>query len=286
MGCYLSRQTLNIGISGLGIIGGSMAKALKKHTEHVVYGYDINDETIRLAQSEGAIDGTLSQKNLSLCDVVFLGLYPRNAVQFVEQNLSYLKRGCILMDLCGVKQFLQNRLGKLCAEHGVYYIGGHPMAGKEHWGFSSSDAALFCGASMIVTPDERIPDACLEQLAGLFSSIGFGRMTISTPEDHDRIIAFTSQLAHVVSSAYIKSPTAQKHMGFSAGSYKDLTRVAKLNAQMWTELFLENQTCLVDEIDTIINHLQEYRNAIASNDQEKLYQLLEDGRKIKEALDK
>lgn len=282
----MSRQTLHIGITGLGIIGGSMAKAVKKQTEHVVFGHDINDETIRLAQAEHAIDGLLSQENLALCDVVFLGLYPRQAVEFVEQKIHYFKRGCIVMDLCGVKQFLQDRLGDLCAEHGVYYIGGHPMAGKEHWGFSSADAQLFHGASMIVTPDERIPDACLEKLSDLFSSIGFGRMTISTPDDHDRIIAFTSQLAHVVSSAYIKSPTAQKHMGFSAGSYKDLTRVAKLNAQMWTELFLENQSCLVDEIDTIISHLQEYRGAIASNNQEKLYRLLEDGRKIKEALDK
>lgn len=286
MGSYLSKKRLHIGIIGLGIIGGSLAKALKKHTEHSVYGYDINAETIRLAQSEGAIDSSMSQADLALCDLVFLGLYPRQAVEFVENNIRNLKPGCILMDLCGVKQFLQDKLSGLCSQHHVYYLGGHPMAGKEHWGFSSSDADLFRGASMIVTPDAGFPAEHLDLLSDLFSGIGFGCMTVTTPQDHDRIIAFTSQLAHVVSSAYIKSPTAQKHMGFSAGSYKDLTRVAKLNAQMWTELFLENQTCLIDEIDTIIGHLQEYRDAIAVQDEQRLYQLLDEGRKIKEALDK
>lgn len=285
MGSYLSRETLHIGVVGLGIIGGSMAKALKKYTAHTVYGYDINADTMHLALKNRAIDQDMTETDLANCDLVLLGLYPRQAVDFVKEHIRFFQPGCIIMDLCGVKQFLTKQLSGLCAEHQIYYLGGHPMAGKERWGFSSADADLFLSASMIMTPDARFPKELLDKLSGLFRRIGFGSMTVTTPEAHDRIIAFTSQLAHVVSSAYIKSPTAQKHEGFSAGSYKDLTRVAKLNPQMWTELFLENQNCLVEEIDTIIEHLQEYRDIIAAQDEQRLYQLLDEGRVIKEALD-
>ena len=159
------------------------------------------------------------------------------------------------------------------------------MAGKECWGFCGADAQLFRGASMIVTPDGDTPEEALDLLTGLFADIGFGTINRTTPEAHDAMIAFTSQLAHVVSSAYIKSPRAQRHDGFSAGSYKDLTRVAKLNPQMWTELFLENSGALLEEIDTLITHIHEYRDAIAEGDSERLYKLLDHGRRIKEALD-
>ncbi len=159
------------------------------------------------------------------------------------------------------------------------------MAGRECWGFSGSDADLFTDASMILTPTEHTPESALKFLSGLFASVGFGRITITTAQEHDSMIAFTSQLAHVVSSAYIKSPRARQHKGFSAGSYKDLTRVAKLNAPMWTELFLENADYLAEEIDTIIAHLAEYRQAITQGDGARLCGLLEDGKNIKEELD-
>ena len=160
------------------------------------------------------------------------------------------------------------------------------MAGRETWGFSGSDADLFHGASMILTPDVHTPADAQTRLERLFHAVGFARITITTPEAHDSMIAFTSQLAHVVSSAYIKSPRAQMHSGFSAGSYRDLTRVAKLNPHMWTELFLDNADDLCCEIDTIISHLQEFKTAIAAHDGETLYRLLDEGRAIKEALDR
>ncbi len=278
-------KTARIGIIGLGLIGGSMAKALKKYTEHEVYGYDIDDSVVQSALDAGSIDRNIGAEELFACNLLFLGLYPRQAVEFVRKNIESFRPGSIVIDLCGVKQYLIENLSGICADHQITYIGGHPMAGKERWGFSSADADLFHNASMIITPDARVPQELLGKLEELFIEIGFGCTTVTTPKAHDSMIAFTSQLAHVVSSAYIKSPRARQHEGFSAGSYKDLTRVAKLNPQMWTELFLENRDCLLDEIDTIQEHLQEYRDAIAASDDRRLYELLEEGRKIKEALD-
>lgn len=278
-------RLLHIGVVGLGLIGGSMAKALKKYTSHMIYGCDIDPETIQAALADGEIDEEIHDNDVSMCDIVFLALYPRQAAAFVRQNLVEFKPGCIIVDLCGVKRYLVNQLQPLCVENGLCYIGGHPMAGREVWGYFVSDPDLFQGASMILTPMEDTPPEPLELLTNLFADIGFDTVNKTSPEDHDSMIAFTSQLAHVVSSAYIKSPRAMEHHGFSAGSYKDLTRVAKLNPQMWTELFLENGDMLSREIDAIIQHLTEYRRAIADNDVQGLYNLLDEGRKIKEDLD-
>ena len=158
------------------------------------------------------------------------------------------------------------------------------MAGLEHSGFDHAVTTLFHNASMILTPTKgNIQD--VEKVVKLFTSIGFTNIQVATPEEHDQMIAFTSQLAHVVSSAYIKSPAAMKHNGFSAGSYRDLTRVAKLNENMWTELFLDNPDFLVQEIDEIISHLQEYSDAIRRRDKETLRALLKDGREKKALID-
>lgn len=279
-------RTLCVGVVGLGLIGGSMAKALKKYTGHLVYGCDIDEGTLSEALADGAIDEAVAENDLSMCDLVFFALYPQQTVAFVRENIRQFRPGTLLVDLCGVKRFPVENLTDFCAENGLCFIGGHPMAGRECWGFSGSDADLYKGASMILTPGEHAPAPALELLEGLFADLGFGSITTTTPAAHDSMIAFTSQLAHVVSSAYIKSPRAREHEGFSAGSYKDLTRVAKLNPQMWTELFLENADDLVEEIDTITAHLAEYRKAIAENDAETLFRLLDDGRRIKEELDR
>ena len=220
---------------------------------------------------------------LGRCDLIFLALCPRQAVQFLQERVQHLRPGTVVMDLCGIKRYPYQKLGELCANHGLFYVGGHPMAGKEQWGYGNADPELFQNASMVITPAPQTPPAVLHRLEELFLQIGFARVTPSNPAEHDQIIAFTSQLAHVVSSAYIKSPRAQMQMGFSAGSFKDLTRVARLNPSMWAELFLENADYLTEEIDTLISHLQEYRDAIAANDSQRLYDLLEDGRKRKEA---
>jgi prephenate dehydrogenase len=264
-------------VIGLGLIGGSMAKAFKDNTDSEVYGLDINESVMLKAKLVGAIDGELTDDILAQCDRVIIALYPESTVEFLQSKADMIKKGAVVIDCSGVKRYVFTPAHELAKAHGFEFIGGHPMAGVERWGFGM----LFNNASMILTPDGGTDIALLHEIKQMFLSIGFGSITVVSPEQHDRIIAYTSQLAHVVASAYIKSPTALEHTGMSAGSYKDMTRVASLNSNMWSELFLENGDNLLNEIDNIINNLTEYRDAIASNDRVKLEALLEDGTKRK-----
>lgn len=272
---------MNIGIVGLGLIGGSMAKAIKEMTEHTVYGYDILESTMLAAEMTKSIDGVLDSGTLKECDIVIISLYPQATVGYVKANAQNFKKGCSVIDCVGIKRNICNTLKPIADENGFTFIGGHPMAGTQFWGFDYSRSSLFKGASMILAPQGVSDIPKLESIKKLFISIGFADITFTTPEDHDRIIAYTSQLAHVVSNAYIKSPTALDRKGFSAGSYKDMTRVAKLNENMWTELFLENSDYLVEEIDLLIENLTKYRDALSANDEAGLRQLLKDGKDTK-----
>lgn len=276
---------MKIGIVGLGLIGGSIAKAIKTRTEHTVFGFDIVESVQLKARLFDAIDGDLTRDNLGEMDMVLIALYPSVAIEYVEENAARFKPSAIVMDLCGVKEVVCEPLRKAAAAHGFTYIGTHPMAGREFSGFAYSTDTLFEGASMILVPFSGTQIETVQSVKQLFSQLGFTYIQISTPEEHDRMIAFTSQLAHVVSSAYIKSPTALNHIGFSAGSYKDMTRVAKLNETMWTELFMDNPRYLTEEIDTLIDHLRQYRDAIASGDRERVFTLLKEGRERKAVID-
>ncbi len=275
-----------IGIVGLGLIGGSFAKAMKKTGRYRILGLDRKEETVRAALDAGAIDEAGGPKDLQKADLVIVALHPEATVQFAAAHMKELQPGTVLLDTCGIKRYLVASLGAAAKECGVIYIGGHPMAGREYSGFAYSLAELYQDASMILTPCEASTADAVQAVAELCRQIGFSKVVQTTPEHHDAMIAFTSQLAHVVSSAYIKSPEASRHDGYSAGSYKDLTRVARLDENMWTELFLHNKAPLTAEIDEIIRHLQEYRDAIAGEDAQTLRQLLADGRKRKEAIDK
>ena len=269
---------MKIGITGLGLIGGSMAKAIKETKEHTVYGYDIDESTVLAAELTGAIDGILSEENLPECDIVIVSLYPEATVDYIIKNADRFKKDCIVFDCSGVKRSVCDKINPVAKEHGFTFIGGHPMAGTQFWGFGSSRASLFKGASMILTPHGVSDIAVLDNAKHFFLSLGFSEITFSSPEEHDRIIAYTSQLAHVVSSAYVKSPSAEVRKGFSAGSYKDMTRVAKLNEEMWAELFLENKDNLTAEIDTLIKNLKQYKAALEKGDSEKLSSLLAEGK--------
>lgn len=272
---------MKIGVVGLGLIGGSMAKAIKETKEYIVYGYDIDESTMLAAKLTEAIDEPLSEENLTDCDIVIVSLYPGATVNYIINNADKFKKDCLVFDCSGVKRAVCDKIIPIANEHGFTFIGGHPMAGTQFWGFGSSRASLFKGASMILTPCGIQDISILDKAKRFFESIGFGDTTFATPDEHDRIIAFTSQLAHVVSSAYVKSPQATFRKGFSAGSYKDMTRVAKLNDKMWTELFLENSDYLADEIDTLINNLQQYRDALVSGNSENLSALLREGKDAK-----
>lgn len=271
-----------IAIIGLGLIGGSFAKAFKQYTNHIIIGFNRTRSTAEKALEEGVIDKIGTPENLKEADIILLSMYPKVSCDFIEEHLDGLKPGCIITDDCGIKTYLAERLAPLCREHGFSYVGGHPMAGREVSGFQASTADLYKGASMLLVPTEATTPEALQTVKQLFSEIGFRQLVVTTAEHHDRMIAYTSQLCHVISSAYIKSPSELEHKGYSGGSYRDLTRVAYLNETMWTELFMENKQALVPEIDEVIKHLQEYRDAIAAGDEENLFRLLKDGKKRKE----
>lgn len=272
---------MNVGIVGLGLIGGSMAKSIKVRTAHTVWGIDLDAETMTLARLSGAIDGALTPENLPLCNLVLVAIRPAAAVQWVKSNAAQIGKNAILVDLCGVKRSVCAAITPIAEEYGFAYIGGHPMAGRERGGFVNSGEALFSGASMILTPNAHTDMRMLETMKAFFTDIGFAGLTFSTPEEHDRIIAYTSQLAHIVSSAYVKSPEAQRRRGFSAGSFRDMTRVAHLDEAMWTELFLDDADYLDEQLNILIEHLNEYRDALEQKDAARLQALLQDGREKK-----
>ena len=270
-----------VGIVGLGLIGGSMAKSTKIRTAHTVYGIDLDAETMMMARMCGAIDAPLTDENLPQCDLILVGICPNAAITWVDEHAHLIAKSAIVVDLCGVKRIVVDAIVPIAKKHGFTYIGGHPMAGKERGGFTSSTDSLYVGASMILTPDKGVDVQHLELLKHFFLDLGFASITFSTPEEHDRIIAFTSQLAHITSSAYIKSPEAQRSRGFSAGSFKDMTRVARLDERMWTELFLADADYLAEELDILIQNLSTYATALKARDAVQLEQLLKDGREKK-----
>ena len=276
---------MKIGIVGLGLIGGSIAKSIKQNTEHEVYGTDLQESVIFKAQLLEAIDGRLTEDMVADCDYIILALYPGATVEYVKEHRKAFKKGAVIIDCCGVKEAVCSEIYPIASEEGFAYVGGHPMAGIEFSGFEHSQKGLFKHASMVLTPQTDMSIQEMERLKKLWVTMGFNHVQLSTPEEHDRIIAFTSQLAHVVSSAYVKSPTSLEHKGFSAGSYKDLSRVAKLNETMWTELFLLNRDNLVNEIDGMIERLQQYRDAISEGKEKDLWDLLREGTERKVLID-
>ena len=270
-----------VGIVGLGLIGGSMARSVKKHTIATVYGHDSSPEAMALATESGAIDAPLARETLQECDLLLIAIAPRSLVKWVEDHADAIPTTTILVDLCGVKRYIYKHIAPIAREKGFLYVGGHPMAGKEVSGFANSDRELYRDASMILCPDETADDESIDTLKAFFLSLGFGEIVFSTPEEHDRIIAYTSQLAHAASSAYIKSPTSRQRMGFTAGSYKDMTRVARLDPEMWTQLFMVNRDHMIDELQELVDNLTGYLDALKADDPAQLKKLLEEGRDLK-----
>ncbi len=271
---------MKIGIVGLGLIGGSMARAIKEMTVHEVYACEISESVLEEAKKAGAYDYVMTNENMGECDMLLLSLYPEKSVKFIEENKDKIKSGAVVVDCCGVKRYVCDKMKKVTEDADFIFVGGHPMAGTQSWGFGFSRASLFRGASMILTPDRHISAESadlVDMLENFFLSLGFAGVKITTDEEHDKIIAFTSQLPHVISNAYVKSPEAQKQRGFSAGSYKDMTRISKLNSPLWSELFLENADFLAEEIDILIENLKKYSDTIKAKDRAKLEKLLDEG---------
>lgn len=272
---------MTVGILGLGLIGGSLAKAYHE-AGHRVLAYNRSRSVTEFAMLANAVDGELTEENISSCDLLLLALYPQACIDYLKKMGDKISKTAVVIDCCGTKRDICAACFPLAEEHGWLFVGGHPMAGTHFSGFKYSRATMFRGAPMVLVPPVLDDMQLIDRVCKLLEPLQFGRYSVTTAAKHDEMIAFTSQLAHVVSNAYVKSPTARNQKGFSAGSYKDLTRVAWLNAPMWTELFLDNRDYLLNEIDHIIHALSEYRAALSENDAETLCQLLEEGKKRKE----
>ena len=268
---------MKIGVVGLGLIGGSLARALTESGKHEVFGLDRNRSSLLAAKMVEAISGELTAENIGEMDMIFIALYPQATVEFVESYASKIKKDAIVADCGGVKRPICTPCEKLAEENGFIFIGAHPMAGTQFSGFNASRGNLFKNATMIITPKENTDIRILEKLRNALNDAGFGAINFTSPEEHDKVIAFTSQLPHIISNAYVKSHTAVKQKGFSAGSYRDLTRVSKLNEKMWTELFFENKDNLCAEIDFLVERLSEYSAALKADDKEGLIALLKEG---------
>ena len=274
-----------VGIVGLGLIGGSLAKAYKRTEGIRVLGYNRTKSVTDFAVISGAVDEELTDENIGSCDVLLLSLYADASIEYLKKKAPLISKDTLFMDCCGTKRRICEAGFSEAEKYGFTFVGGHPMAGTQFSGFKHSKANMFDGASFVMVPPVFDDITLFDRVKAAVKPAGFGRVSVTDAASHDEIIAFTSQMAHVVSNAYVKSPTAQKHKGFSAGSYKDLTRVAWLDADMWTELFLDNADNLSKEIGTFIAAMQEYKDAIDSGDAARLRELLQKGKELKEKVD-
>ena len=272
---------MKVGILGLGLIGGSMARAYAV-AGHTVYAADLDESTLSFAMLSGAVHGRLDEETIPACELLLLAIYPGGSAKWLEDNGRLVDSGALVLDLCGIKQEVCKRCFPVARNYGFTFVGGHPMAGSHFSGFKYSRADLYKGAPMVLVPPRFDDIDLLQRVKDAMAPCGFGMFSVTTAEEHDRMIAFTSQMPHILSNAFIKSPTARQHKGFSAGSYKDLTRVAWLNAPMWSELFLENRENLLFELNTYLDSLTAYRDALEARDGERLTALLEAGKKAKE----
>ena len=275
---------MNVGILGLGLIGGSLARAYAK-AGHTVYAWDSDISILEFAQLAGAVHSPLNTDTIPQCDLILLAIYSGGSAAWLEENAKLICSEALVIDCCGIKEDICKRCFPVAKEYGFTFVGGHPMAGSHNSGFKYSRSNLFQGAPMVLVPPRYDDPELLERIQTALIPCRFGSFSVTTAQEHDKLIAFTSQMPHIVSNAYIKSPTASSHKGFSAGSYKDLTRVAWLNPHMWAELFLCNRDNVLFELDSYINSLEKYRDALLREDHELLVELLDEGRKRKEEVD-
>lgn len=275
---------MTVGILGLGLIGGSLARAYALDG-HTVYACDKDEHMLSFAQLSGAVHGILTRETIPQCQLILLAIYPGGSAAWLESNGEWIGRDTLVMDCCGIKREICARCFPVAAKYGFTFVGGHPMAGSQFSGFKYSRANLFRGAPMVLVPPRFDDMALLQRVKDALLPCGFGSFSVTTAAEHDRMIAFTSQMPHIISNAFIKSPTAASHEGFSAGSYRDLTRVAWLNPQMWAELFLENRDNTLYELNHYIESLSAYRDALQNGDLQELVSLLEEGKLRKEEVD-
>ncbi len=275
---------MKVGILGLGLIGGSLARAYALEG-HTVFAWDTDSAMLSFAQLAGAVHAPMTQENIDQCELILLAIYPDGSATWLENNAQLISKNVLVLDCCGIKREICSRCFPLADKYGFAFVGGHPMAGSQFSGFKHSRADLFAGQPMVLVPPKFDDILLLDRCKTALAPCGFGSFSVCSAQEHDRIIAFTSQMPHVLSNGFIKSPTALSHKGFSAGSYKDLTRVAWLNARMWAELCMENRDNMLFELGSYIESLQAYQTALQDQDMDAFVSLLEEGRIRKEEVD-
>lgn len=272
---------MQILVVGMGLIGGSICKSIQAATDHTVFGCDVQQSVLEDAIADGAIDGIGTMTD-GTYDMIVLCLHQRIAIQMIQDALPQIPAGTILVDTCGLKGRMVRDLTYRCQKAGVRYVGTHPMAGREQNGYYASIPDLFQNANLIVTPVDGTDEAALNTIEKLAKQMGFGRIVSATPMWHDNMIAYTSQLAHVVSSSYVKDFCMDDALSFSGGSFQDMTRVATMDESMWSALFLDNRDNLLYHLDLLIENLTDYREALKQRDEERLQYLIAEGRQIQE----
>lgn len=275
---------MTVGVLGLGLIGGSMARAYAK-AGHRVLASERDTSILEFAQLSGAVAEPLTRQNISQCQLILLAIYADASASYLEENSPWISKDAMVIDCCGIKADICKRCFALAEKYGFTFVGGHPMAGSHNSGFKYSRSNLFQGAPMVLVPPRYDDPMLLQRVKDALQPCGFKSFSVTTAAKHDKMIAFTSQMPHIISNAFIKSPTAKAHSGFSAGSYKDLTRVAWLNPTMWAELFLSNKENVLSELDFYIQSLEAYRRAISEGNEQQLIALLDEGRRMKEEVD-
>lgn len=268
-------------VIGLGIIGGSLAYALDGFRGGRVSGYDRNPKTRELAEKCGTIDVCeTAAEAMENADLIVLATYPDGIVKTIKDNMTCIKKGAVITDICGVKTHIAEEMVKVIP-NGTDYVGGHPMAGKEVDGFENAAPDMFNGCGYIITPVDKSKEESVKLIIDMAKYIGAARITTADPKLHDSTIAYTSDLMHIAASALCLDFHQNMSLAYTAGAFRDCTRVALINPQLWTELFMENSKNTVAEIDRFMNSLTELRNSIAEGDEERLCRLLERVRKNK-----
>lgn len=266
---------MKVAIIGLGLIGGSIARRLRGFHDCAIAAYNRTPQTLLLAKQDGVIDEGSSDAGevMDGADLIILCLYPKLNVDFVRDNLSHIKSGAVITDVSGVKGFMIDELSKILPDD-VDFIGAHPMAGREVGGYQSSTDTLFNKASFLITPTKKNKPENVALIRELAEYIGCKHVVTTTPEEHDAVIAYTSQLMHVVAVALCDNPMIERSTFFSAGSLRDCTRVAKINEVMWSELFVENKTELVKRIREMEASLEKMAVATENGDRDELEKIM------------
>ena len=273
-------------VAGLGLMGGSMAKTIKARTLSRVLGWNRTRATAEQALADGAIDAIATDALFREVDLVIIGLYPQATVDWLLENMPKMKKGCVIVDMVGVKQFMVEHLEQAALDAGVHYVGGHPMAGRETSSVEHAAEVNFAPANFIITPTGKNTPEAIAWVRELAEVLGFKHICTLTVQEHDRMVGYVSQLCHAIAVSLMCANDNTSLCEYTGDSFRDLTRIARINDKMWAELFLWNRDNLISEIDQFDAALGTLRSALAAGDREKLEEMFRLSTRRRAAFDK